>query len=60
VDINQNDDIKGHTALAIASAEGHFYLVNNLLDRNASTCNFALIGAFERMNMFTTMLERVK
>jgi ankyrin repeat protein len=58
-DINHNDDFEGHTALAIASVEGHFHIVNYLLDRNASICNFALIGAFERMDIFTTMLERV-
>ena len=58
-DINHNDDFEGHTALAIASVEGHFHIVNYLLDRNASICNFALIGAFERMDIFTKMLERV-
>ena len=59
-DINYIDDIEGHTALAIASVEGHFHIVSFLLDRGATVCNYALIGAFDRMDFLTMMLERVK
>ncbi len=58
-DIDYLIDFCGKTALAAASEEGQFNVVRYLLDKNASVCDISLIGAFERMDLFTMMLERV-
>jgi len=58
-DIDYFIDFCGKTALAAASEEGQFHVVKYLLDRDASVCDISLIGAFERMDLFTMMLERV-
>lgn len=57
-DIDYFIDFCGRTALAVASEEGQFHVVKYLLDRDASVCDISLIGAFERMDLFTMMLER--
>ena len=59
-DIDYFIDFCGRTALATASEEGQFHVVKYLLDRDASVCDISLIGAFERMDLFNMMLERVK
>jgi len=58
-DIDYFMDFCGKTALAAASEEGQFHVVRYLLDKNASVCDLSLIGAFDKMDLFKMMLERV-
>jgi ankyrin repeat protein len=56
-DINYYNDSDGCSALAAASEAGNFQIVNYLLSKNAIVCNIALIGAFERIDLFTKLLQ---
>jgi len=58
-DIDYFIDFCGKTALAAASEEEQFHVVRYLLDKNASVCDLSLIGAFDKMDLFKMMLERV-
>ena len=58
-DIDYFMDFCEKTALAAASEEGQFHVVRYLLDKNASVCDLSLIGAFDKMDLFKMMLERV-
>lgn len=57
-DINAIDEYDGCSALAANSENGHLDIVCYLLDRKALVCNFALMGVFDKPEVFKPMLDQ--
>jgi len=56
-DINAFSDYDESSALASASLNGHHEIVLYLLGRKALVCNLALIGVFDRPDLFKLLLQ---